>query len=177
MQPWIASAKPNSPNTLHCRSSAPPSAPPCSSHLPAPFTRLKESRRKPSPTGLANLESMGCIDEKDREGFLVAKESMHLHFKLPLISISYLKAAKHFWVVPGEQFLMRMELAWSTKSVQQRTLFPGTGVEVFYGKTTLISRAFCTQAFQTLQELQHWILSVMSVWLGCIPAPEVPAIQ
>lgn len=66
------------------------------------------------------------------EGFLVAKESIHLHFELPLISISYLKAAKHFCVVPGEQFLMRMELAWSTKSVQQRTLFPGTDVESFF---------------------------------------------
>lgn len=65
------------------------------------------------------------------EGFLGAKENIHLHFELPLISISYLKAAKHFWVVPGEQFLMRMELAWSTKSVQQKTLFPGTDVEVF----------------------------------------------
>lgn len=69
IQPWIASTKPNSPKMLHFRSSASPSTSPCTycnSHLPSPFTTLRESRREPFPTGLANLESMGFIDAKDR---------------------------------------------------------------------------------------------------------------
>ena len=73
-----------------------------------------------------------------------------------------------------------MELAWSTKSVQQRKLFPGTNVVYFYAKTIVIAGPFCSQALQsaakTLQELQHRILSVVSVRLGYILASEMSAI-
>lgn len=69
MQPWIASTKPNSPNMQHFSSSASPSTSPCtccSSHFPSPFTHSGRVWENHFPTALANLESIGFIDTKDR---------------------------------------------------------------------------------------------------------------
>lgn len=60
------------------------------------------------------------------------------------------KRSKTLQAVSGGQFLMRMGLGWSTKSLQWRTLFFGMSVVCFYSKNIiLISEPCCTQAFQS----------------------------
>lgn len=152
----------------------------CNYHFPFPFTRFEESTIKPFFQQDHQIYNQSVLLMQRTEGYLVAKENIQLHPNVPLIQFSCMKAAKYFGVVPGDQFLMRTGLTWRSNSVPWRTLFSGTDAGCFYGKTILISRPLCSQALQgaanTLWELQHWILSVLSVWLGCILASEMPAI-